>query len=74
MLIAHAGRILATKLQISYETGLRPIEVISFTPQEIDFNHRLLLPRSVKNGVPRALKFSLKLEAILKDYIQRENM
>ena len=28
MLIAHAGRILAIKLQISYETGLRPVEVI----------------------------------------------
>ena len=74
MLIAHAGRILATKLQISYETGLRPIEVISFTPQEIDFDHRLILPITAKTGAPRALKFSLKLEAILKDYIRRENI
>jgi integrase len=74
MLIAHAGRILATKLQISYETGLRPVEVISLTPQEIDFDHRLILPRTAKNGAPRALKFSLKLEAMLREYIQRENI
>jgi integrase len=74
MLIAHAGRILATKLQISYETGLRPVEVILLTPQEIDFDHRLILPRTAKNGAPRALKFSLKLEAMLREYTQRENI
>lgn len=74
MLIAHAGRKLATKLQISYETGLRPIEVVSLTPQEIDFDHKLILPRTAKNGAPRALKFSLKLEAMLKEHIQREEI
>jgi hypothetical protein len=72
MLIAHSGRKLATKLQISFETGLRPIEVVSLTPQEIDFDHKLILPRTAKNGAPRALKFSLKLEAMLKEHIQRE--
>ena len=74
MLIAHSGRILGTKLQISYETGFRPIEVILLTPQEIDFDHRLLLSRTAKNGTPRAIKYSLKLEAILKDYIQGEKI
>ena len=72
MLIAHSGRKLATKLQISFETGLRPIEVVSLTPQEIDFDHKLILPRTAKNGAPRALKFSLKLEAMLKEHIREE--
>ena len=65
---------MATKLQISYETGLRPIEVVNLIARDIDFDHRLILPRTAKNGAPRTLKISLKLEAMLRDYIQRENI
>jgi hypothetical protein len=50
------------------------VEVVPLTPQEVDFDHRLILPRTAKNGAPRALKFSLKLEAMLREYIQRENI
>ena len=70
MLIARGGRILSTKLQISYQTGMRPVEVCNLRVKDIDFEKHLIYPAVFKHGQPRVLKFNEKLEATLRKHIQ----
>jgi len=69
MLIANAKAPLSLKLQISAETGFRPIEVYSLRMKDVDLEHRTLSPETAKNGNPRTGKISLKLKEMLTEYI-----
>jgi integrase len=74
MLIANAGRRMATKLQISMETGIRPIELCNLKVKDIDLEQRLIYPTTAKHGNARTLKISLILQNMLMDYIARDKL
>jgi len=71
MLIANAGRTMGTKLKISMETGLRPIELINLKVKDIDLDQRLIYPTTAKHGSARILKISTPLRNMIADYITR---
>ena len=74
MLIATAKQPLSIKLQISAETGLRPIEVYRIHAKDIDTEKRLLyMDNTAKHGSSRTLKISQKLTDILREYIHKQN-
>jgi integrase len=74
MLIANAGRVMALKLTISMETGLRPIEVVNLKVKDIDLEQKTIRPTTAKNGQARTLKISTKLQLMLSDYITRRQL
>lgn len=74
MLIAHAGRILSLKLQISKETGLRPVELCNLKVKDADLEHNLIYPTTAKHGAPRIVKISNKLTTSLANYISKNNL
>jgi len=50
MLIANSGRIMTTKLTLSKETGLRPIEVCNLKVKDLDLTRRTVYPTTAKHG------------------------
>jgi integrase len=60
MLIANAGRSMSIKLQLSMETGLRPIELMRLKVKDIDLEQRLVYPTTAKHGSSRILKISAR--------------
>ena len=74
MFIAKAGNTLGTKLQLSMETGLRPIEAYNLKVKDIDLEQRLIYPTTAKHGSPRALKISNSLTKMLTDHIARNHL
>lgn len=74
MLIANSGRKMATKLRISMETGIRPIELVNLKVKDIDLEQRLIYPMTAKHGNARTLKISLILQNMLMDYIARDKL
>jgi integrase len=74
MLIASSGKTLATKLTISKETGLRPIEVCNLKVKDIDLEQKLIYPSTAKHGNARTLKISNNLQNLLKNHIIRNNL
>jgi integrase len=71
MIIAKAGRILSTKLQISKETGLRPVELQTLKVKDVCTERRLIYPTTAKHGSARTLKISNNLTAMIQDHINR---
>ncbi len=69
MLIANAYKPTSTKLTISKETGLRPIELCNLKVKDIDLNHKTIYPTTAKNGAPRTLKISNSLTTMLQNHI-----
>jgi integrase len=65
---------LATKLRISKEAGLRPVEIVNLTPKMIDIDHRTITPNTAKHGAPRTLPISQELCNTLKGYITQHNI
>jgi len=74
MIIAESGKVLATKLTLSKETGLRPIEVHTLKVKDIDFEQRLIYPTTAKNGASRTLRISDNLASLLQTHITRYNL
>ena len=74
MLIAHAGRTLSVKLQLSMETGLRPIELCNLKVKDLDLDQRLIYPTTAKHGASRTLKISNNLQASLQRHISQNNL
>jgi len=74
MLIANAGKRMATKLQLSMETGMRPIEICNLKVKDIDHEQRLITPTTAKHGAPRTLKISHNLSTMLQEHIIRNNL
>jgi len=74
MIIANAGKTTSAKLQLSLETGLRPVELCNLKVKDIDLNQRLVYPTTAKNGNPRILKISNTLTALLQEHIIRNKL
>jgi len=74
MLVANARPIMATKLTMSKETGLRPIELCNLKVRDLDLEQRLVYPTTAKHGAPRKLKISTNLKELLKAHIDKLNL
>ena len=73
-LIANAGRTLSIKLQISMETGLRPIELCNLKVKDIDLQQRTVYPTTAKYGAQRTLRISHNLAERIEEYITRNKL
>lgn len=74
MIIASARPNLALKLKLSKETGLRPIELLALTLNDIDLNKGILFPLTAKHGSARALKIKQQTLNMLKTYIDKQGL
>jgi integrase len=74
MIIANSGKTMSAKLQLSLETGLRPIELCNLKVKDIDPEQRLVYPTTAKHGSPRVLKISNTLTTLLQEHIIRNNL
>jgi integrase len=74
MLIAEAGYLLSTKLQLSMETGLRPVELTKLKVKDLDLDHKAVNPTTAKRGNPRTIPMSQNLTHRLQEHITRENL
>ena len=74
MLIANAGKLLSMKLQLSMETGLRPIELVNLKVKDLDLDQRLIYPTTAKHGSGRALKISNNLQASLQRHVSQNKL
>jgi len=74
MIISASGKTLATRLTISLECGLRPVEICNLKVKNIDLEQRIIYPTTAKHGAPRALKISNKLQRMIQDHITRNDL
>lgn len=74
MLIASAGTTLSIKLQISKETGMRPIEIHNLKAGDIDIEQKLIYPTTAKHGTSRTLKISNSLRNTIADHISKHHL
>jgi integrase len=72
--ITNASKRLATKLTLSMETGLRPIEVHNLKVKDIDLEQKLVYPTTAKHGAPRTLKISQRLVTMIQDHITQKQL
>ena len=69
MIIANAPKGFAVKLQMSMETGLRPVELCRLRVKDIDLDHKTVNPTTAKNGNPRTVPFSENLKLKIQERI-----
>jgi len=74
MIIAESGKTLGTKLQMSMETGLRPVELCGLKVKNIDLDHKTLSPTTAKGGNPRTVPFSENLKAKIQERILTKDL
>ena len=74
MLIASAGKLLGMKLQLSMETGLRPVELARLKVKDLDLDHKTVNPTTAKKGNARTLPLDETLTAKLKEHIANHNL
>ena len=74
MLIASTKKPLSTKLTLSMESGLRPIELCTLKVKDIDLEQRLVYPTTAKHGAPRKLRISNILKETLQERINHYNL
>jgi integrase/recombinase XerC len=74
MLIANAGNLLSMKLQLSMETGLRPVELTRLKVKDIDLEHKTVNPTTAKRGNPRTIPMSQSLTLKIQEYIIQKNL
>jgi integrase len=74
MLIANAGKLLSMKLQLSMETGLRPVELTRLKVKDIDLEHKTVNPTTAKKGNARTIPFSETLRLKLIEHITTNNL
>jgi integrase len=74
MLISGAKPLMALKLSISVETGMRPIEVISLKVKDVDLQNGTIYPSSAKGGSARVFKISNRLTDMLRVYISKRKL
>ena len=74
MLIAEAGVLLSTKLQLSSETGLRPVELARLKVKHLDLDHKAVNPTTAKKGKARTIPITENLKQRLQEHIIRENL
>jgi integrase/recombinase XerD len=71
-LISNARNELSIKLQISMETGLRPIELCNLKAKDIDLQQRVIYPTTAKYGASRTLRISPNLAERLAEHITQK--
>ena len=74
MLIANARKNLSIRLQMSMETGMRPVELTRLKVKDIDFDHNKANPITAKNGCARSIPISDNLKTKLQELIIRKNL
>jgi len=74
ILISNASRIMCTKLTLSKETGLRPIEIHSLKVKDVELEQRIVRPTTAKHGASRVLRISSKLATMIQEQIIRHNL
>jgi integrase len=74
MLIASAGKLLGMKLQLSMETGLRPVELARLKVKDLDLDHKTVNPTTAKKGNARTLPLSETLTAKLREHIANHSL
>jgi integrase len=74
MLISASKKPLSTKLQLSYETGLRPVEVCELKVKDFNTENKIIHPKTAKNGAPRQLKISDQLTNLINEQITKNNL
>jgi integrase len=74
MLIANSGKLLGMKLQLSMETGLRPIELTRLRVKDLDLDHKTVNPTTAKNGNARTVPFSETLKLKLAEHIANNQL
>jgi len=74
MLIANASPTLATKLALSKETGLRPVELCRLCVKDVDLDQKIVYPATAKHGSARTLKISSTLARMIQDYVVRHKL
>jgi integrase len=67
MLIAQAPPTLGIKLQMSMETGLRPVELCRLKVKNIDIEHKTVNPTTAKGGNPRTVPMTANLIAKIQE-------
>ncbi len=74
MLIANARNLLSIKLQLSMETGLRPVELCRLKVKDLDLEHKTVNPITAKRGNPRTIPISANLATKLQEHIMLRNL
>ncbi len=74
MLISASGKLLGLKLQLSMETGLRPVELTRLKVKDLDLDHKTVNPTTAKNGNPRTVPISESLKQKLHEHIIQHNL
>jgi integrase len=69
MIISNCGKLLGTKLQMSMETGLRPVELCNLKVKNIDLEHKTVNPTTAKGGNPRTIPMSANLTQKIQEHI-----
>ena len=72
MLISNAVKLLSMKLQLSMETGLRPVELSRLKVKDIDLDHKTVNPTTAKRGNPRTLPMTANLTTKIQEHIIRK--
>jgi len=74
ILVSHATKTLSIKLQLSMETGLRPIELCRLKVKDIDADHKTVNPTTAKKGNPRTVPMTQNLTVKIQEHIIRHNL
>jgi integrase len=74
IIISSASGAMVTKLSVSMETGVRPIELHTLKVKDVDIEQKLLYPTTAKHGASRTLKISSKLATMIQEHIIRHNL
>jgi integrase len=72
--ISNANAVLCTKLNLSMETGIRPIELQTLKVKDVDIDQKLVYPTTAKHGASRTLKISSSLATMIQEHITRRNL
>jgi len=71
--ISNARKTLSIKLQMSMETGLRPIELCNLKTKDVDLQQRIIYPTTAKYGASRSIRISPNLTERLAEYINQHH-
>jgi integrase len=73
-IIANASKKLATAISMSRDTGLRPIELMSLRPRDVDLQKGAVYPETAKHGSARVLKLRNNTLNMLNKYLASRNI
>ena len=74
MLIASSGKTLSMKLDISKQTGMRPVELMNLKVRDVALEQRTIYPTTAKHGASRSLKISTNLRDTIQNHINRHKL